>query len=240
MMVILKRKTLIFTGLVILLVIALYGLNISSGAANTVTASIDGVKRVVIDPGHGGEDPGAVSDISKTSEKNINLYIGLKVKELLEKEGIEVIMTRTEDKLEYTNTKSETNMRHQDLTRRKKLMDESNANVVVSIHLNKFPQTSVHGAQVFFPNDPKESRDLAVCLQQTLKEVVEPGNSREALIKREPLIILKEAKVPTAIVECGFLSNAEEEKKLTSVEYQDKLAEAIKTGILKYINGNKS
>lgn len=238
MMIILKKKTLIFTGIVLLLVAVLYGLNFNNMAGGSIAASADGIKRVVLDPGHGGEDPGAVSDYNKISEKNINLYIGLKVKELLEKEGVEVIMTRTEDKLEYTNTTSETNMRHQDLTRRKKLMDESGANAIVSIHLNKFPKTSIHGAQVFFPNEPKESKTLAVNLQQTLKEVVEPGNSREALIKREPIIILKDSKVPTAIVECGFLSNAEEEQKLASVEYQDKLAEAIKIGIMKYINGN--
>jgi len=238
MVIILKKKTLFFTALVFLLVVTLYGVNLNNGAGNSVTTLADGVKRVVIDPGHGGEDPGAVSDYNKVSEKNINLYIGLRVKELLEKEGIEVIMTRTEDKLEYTDTRSETNMRHQDLIRRKKLMDESEANAVISIHLNKFPQAGIHGAQVFFPNEPKESKSLAVSLQQSLKEVVEPGNSREALIKREPIIILKNAKVPSAIVECGFLSNAEEEKKLVSNEYQDKLAEAIKTGILKYINGN--
>lgn len=238
MMIILKKKTLIFTGLVLLLVAVLYGLNFNNMAGGSIAASADGVKKVVLDPGHGGEDPGAVSDYNKISEKNINLYIALKVKELLEKEGVEVIMTRTEDKLEYTNTTSETNMRHQDLTRRKKLMDESGANAVVSIHLNKFPKTSIHGAQVFFPNEPKESKTLAIGLQQSLKEVVEPGNSREALIKREPIIILKDPKVPTAIVECGFLSNAEEEQKLASVEYQDKLAEAIKIGIMKYINGN--
>lgn len=238
MVIILKRKTLFFTLLVFLLVVTLYGVNFNNGAGNSVTTLAEGVKRVVIDPGHGGEDPGAVSDYNKISEKNINLYIGLRVKELLEKEGVEVIMTRTEDKLEYTNTKSETNMRHQDLTRRKKLMDESEANAVISIHLNKFPKAGIHGAQVFFPNEPKESQTLAVSLQQSLKEVVEPGNSREALIKREPIIILKNVKVPTAIVECGFLSNAEEEKKLASNEYQDKLAEAIKVGILNYINGN--
>jgi len=238
MMIILKKKTLIFTGLVLLLVAVLYGLNFNNMAGGSIAASAEGVKKVVIDPGHGGEDPGAVSDYNKISEKNINLYIGLKVKELLEKEGIEVVMTRTEDKLEYTNTTSETNMRHQDLTRRKKLMDESGANAIVSIHLNKFPKTSIHGAQVFFPNEPKESKTLATSLQQSLKEVVEPGNSREALIKREPIIILKNSKVPTAIVECGFLSNAEEEQKLASVEYQDKLADAIKAGIMKYIDGN--
>lgn len=238
MVVIIKRKTIFLACLLFLLAVSLYGINFNriDYSDVQVTAPADGVKRVVIDPGHGGEDPGAVSN--GVSEKNINLHIGMKVKELLEQDGIEVLMTRTEDRLEYTNTRSETNMRTQDLNRRKKLMDESGATAIVSIHLNKFPRPDIHGAQVFFPKEPANSQKLALHLQQALKEVVEPGNSREALIKREPLIILKNAKVPTAIVECGFLSNAEDGKNLTDVAYQERLAAAIKQGIIKYIGGN--
>ncbi len=240
MVIIVRKTSLLLVALVVLLSVALYSINFSSAeepaiASNGATAE----KLVVIDPGHGGEDPGAVSDYNHVSEKNINLYIGLKVRELLENEGFKVIMTRTEDRLEYREgTKGPSSMREQDLNRRKKLMDESGAGAVVSIHLNKFEQPKYHGAQVFFPKDPEDSQRLAISLQQSLKEVVEPGNSREALIKRDPLIILKNAKVPTAIVECGFLSNAEEEKKLADQTYQDTLAEAIKQGIVKYFNGN--
>lgn len=240
MVVIVKRKTVLLVSILFLLIVGLYGMNMNRVESSTtpVVGTSDGVKRVIIDPGHGGEDPGAVSEYSGLSEKNINLYIGLKVKELLEKDGVEVLMTRTEDRLEYSNTKSATRMRSQDLVRRKQMMDESNASAVVSIHLNKFPQTKYHGAQVFFPKQPEESQKLAVSIQKALKEVVEPGNSREALVKRDPLIILKNAKVPTVIVECGFLSNPDEEKKLADKEYQDKLAQAIRDGIIKYIEVN--
>lgn len=238
MVIIVRKNALGLTAILLLLTVVLLGVNINGKEAAAVAVGVSTEKVVVIDPGHGGEDPGAVSDYSGISEKAINLDIGLKVKELLEQDGYRVIMTRSEDRLEYPEgTKGVTKKRSQDLTRRKKLMDESGAGAVVSIHLNKFPEAKYHGAQVFFPKEPAQSQTLALNLQQALKEVVEPGNSREALVKREPLIIIKNAKVPTAIVECGFLSNQEEEKKLGDKAYQEKLAVAIKQGIVKYFEG---
>ncbi len=218
MLILVDRKNLILAVLAIVLSSALFLINSGEERAAATTAEIGSGTLVVIDPGHGGEDPGAVSDYSGTSEKNINLHIGLKVKELLEASGLKVVMTRTEDVLQYPEgTKGYTAKRQQDLIRRKKLMDESGAGAV------------------FFPNQPVESKELAVSIQKALKEFVEPGNSREALIKREPLIILKNAKVPTVIVECGFLSNREEEKKLIEKDYQDKLADAIAKGTIQFL-----
>jgi N-acetylmuramoyl-L-alanine amidase len=203
------------------------------------TAHQEGVKTIILDPGHGGEDPGAVSDYSQTKEKEINLIIATKLKTLLEEEGYRVWMTRTEDVLQYEEgTSNVVAKRRQDLERRKKFIDESNADLAVSIHLNKFPQTKYYGAQVFYPPNFSESKKLAQTIQQSIREYVDPNNKREALVKKEPIIILKNPKVTTAIVECGFLSNEEEEMKLLTESHQDKLAKAIKEGIKAYLSGS--
>ena len=186
--------------------------------------------------GHGGEDPGAVSDYnSAVMEKNINLHIAMQIKAELEADGYTVMMTRTEDTLVYDeNAKGETAMRRQDLTRRRQLMDESGADIIVSIHLNKYTDPKIHGAQTFFVKESKSSQKLAVSIQNSIVKNVEPENTRVALLKKEDIIITKNSTVTTAIVECGFLSNREDEEKLSQPEYQDKLAHAIKIGIDEY------
>lgn len=240
MIVVMKKNNILLIGLVLLLVIAIYSLNINEERVVSVTKE-DGnqagnsQKVVILDPGHGGEDPGAVSDYSGIREKDVNLEIAFKVKELLEAEGYRVIMTREEDKLQYNDeAKTLYQKRKQDLTRRKKIMDEAGADIVVSIHLNKFGQTQYYGAQTFYPPNSPKSQKLAVCIQKRLREMVDPSNNRQSLVKKEPIIILRDLKTTTAVVECGFLSNREEESRLATEEYRDKLAAAIKQGIMDY------
>lgn len=124
--------------------------------------------------------------------------------------------------------------RKQDLETRKKLIDESSADIAVSIHLNKFPQTQYFGAQVFYPPNFPQSKKLGECIQSKIRESLDVENKREALVKKEPIIILKDAKIVTAIVECGFLSNQQEETKLVNLEYQAKIAGCIRDGINMY------
>ncbi len=158
-----------------------------------------------------------------------------RLKKLLEDAGYTVVMTRTEDVLNYDDENlSMTAKRRQDLLKRKKMMDESNADIVVSIHLNSFSDSQYHGAQTFYTKESLSSKKLAISLQTALRELLEPENDREALLKSEDIIITKNCKVTTAIVECGFLSNQEEEKKLVDDSYQTKIAEAIKAGIDNY------
>lgn len=239
MIVIVRKNNLALIVLIFLLAIAVYSLNIgNTDAAATVTG--DDVQRVVIlDPGHGGEDPGMVSS-SGLKEKDINLAVAFKTKELLEKDNYKVIMTREEDKLVYPEgTPGYTQKRKHDLIRRKKIMDESGANIVVSIHLNSFVgDPNQKGAQAFYPHNSPESQKLALLLQKAVKEVADPDNKRQALVRGKPdetpIIILRDLKTTTAIIECGFLSNEEDEKRLATEEYQNKLALAIKTGIDNY------
>lgn len=235
MILILKKNKIILAAVLILLAFTVFGIltrmdSLSLKTTNNVTKN----KIVILDAGHGGEDPGAVSD-NGTREKEINFYIASKVKEMLEAENFTIIMTREDDTLKYREgTKGVTEKRKQDLIRRKKIMDESGADLVVSIHLNKFQESKYFGAQVFFPPNSPESKTVAEGIQKSLREIVDSNNKREAMLKKAEIIILKNLKTPTVIVECGFLSNTEEERKLTSIEYQDKLALAIKDGILKY------
>ena len=217
--------------------IAVFKFSFSKGTVETSSVvNQNSQKLILLDPGHGGEDPGAVSDYSGIKEKDINLNVAKKVKELLINQKHKVLMTREEDKLEYSpETTNVVQKRKQDLQRRKKIMDEGGADLVVSIHLNKFPQTKYYGAQVFYPPNSQSSQILANCIQKSLREIVDNNNTREALQKKEPIIIFKNNKTTSSIVECGFLSNPEEEKLLATKDYQDKLASAIKEGILRYI-----
>jgi len=235
MIVVVRKSNIILVLLILLLTLGL--LSISLGGENTMPAASGGgpQKTILLDPGHGGEDPGAVSDYSGLKEKDVNLKIAAKLKSALEADGYNVLMTRTEDRLEYSSeTRNIVQKRREDLQRRKKMMDESGADIVVSIHLNKFPQTQYSGVQTFFPPNSPESQKLAMSIQKAVREIFDPGNKREALVKKEPIIILDNLKTTTAIVECGFLSNPEEEKRIGTDEYQDNLASAIKTGIERY------
>lgn len=238
MFVVIKKSHVLLILIGLLLAAILFSVGMWYGVGLPVANMGDGQKTVMLDPGHGGPDPGAVSEYSGIKEKDINLDIALKVKELLEKENFKVIMTRSEDILQYTSENSGiTQKRREDLLRRKEMMDSGDADIVVSIHLNKFPQSRYRGAQVFFPPDSAESRKLAGSLQKSLKSTVDPENNREAILKKEPIIILKNSKTTTAVVECGFLSNPEEDRLLATHDYQEKLALGIKNGISNYFKG---
>lgn len=234
MIVVVKKNNIILIGLIFVLLVTIYSLNLDTGKAISTTVS-EGQRTVIIDAGHGGEDPGKVSNYSDLKEKDLNLAIALKTRDLLEKENYTVIMTRQEDKLEYAEgTTNIIEKRRQDLNRRKKIMDEGGAAIVVSIHLNGFNETQYYGAQTFYPPNSTESKKLAEILQKSLKDTCDPENKRQPQLKKDPIIILADLKTPTVIVECGFLSNAQEEKKLGTEEYQDKLAAAITAGVQEY------
>ena len=250
-MILLFRKTnVLLLGLILLLVMTLVGVQMVSGEnSSSVTApsgdpdvSLEWVetltqagKTVVLDAGHGGEDPGAVSQFSGAKEKDITLAITLEAKKLLEADGYTVILTRSEDILNYTDMDlSMTGKRRQDLQARKKVMDESGADIVVSIHLNAFTDARYSGAQTFYTKQSVSSKKLAIALQDALRAHLDESNTREALLKAEDILITKNCKVTTTIVECGFLSNETEEQRLINTDYQKRIAEAIKLGIDDY------
>ncbi|HOQ74963.1 MAG TPA: N-acetylmuramoyl-L-alanine amidase [Thermoclostridium sp.] len=234
MILLIKRRNAALILLILVLSIAVFSLE-GSDDPLALAANRQYKATVILDPGHGGEDPGAVSNYSGIAEKDINLRIALLLKELLEEDNYRVIMTRQEDVLNYKpGTKNITEKRRQDLTGRRKLIDNSGADIVVSIHLNKFEEPQYYGAQAFYPPGSPESERLAVCMQNALKEHVDPSNNRKALVKKERIVILRDLVVPTALVECGFLSNSREEALLRTPDYQEKIARALKMGIDQY------
>jgi N-acetylmuramoyl-L-alanine amidase len=229
-----KKSNVILVGLIFALLLAIYSLNMNMDTQASITGK-ELQRTVVIDAGHGGEDPGKVSSYSDLKEKDLNLKIAVKVKELLENDNYKVIMTREEDKLVYTEgTTNIYEKRKQDLTRRKDIMDNGGAQIVVSIHLNSFSDSRYYGAQTFYPPNSPESLKLANSLQSTLRDKLDKDNKRAPQEKKDPIVILTDLKTPTTIVECGFLSNAAEEQKLGTEEYQSRIADAIKEGIEKY------
>lgn len=187
---------------------------------------------IVIDAGHGGDDPGKVG-INGANEKDINLQIAEKVKTYLEASDIEVIMTRTSDEGLYDPNAS--NKKVQDMKRRIELIDEAAPKVTVSIHQNSYPEEYVHGAQVFYYTGSNEGKRLAEHIQAQLIEKADPGNKRQ-IKANDSYYLLKKTDIPIVIVECGFLSNSAEAEKLCDEEYQDRVAWAVHLGILQYLN----
>ena len=188
---------------------------------------------VVIDAGHGGSDPGKVG-INNVLEKDINLQIAEKVKNYLEANDINVIMTRETEEGLYDADAS--NKKVQDMKRRIAMIEDASPLVTVSIHQNSYPEEYVHGAQVFYYSTSEEGKRLAELLQSQLIREVDPDNNRQ-IKANDSYYLLKKTKSPIVIVECGFLSNREEASKLCEDEYQDRLAWAIHMGIMQYLNG---
>lgn len=188
-------------------------------------------KVIVIDPGHGGFDPGKVG-VTGVLEKEINLKIALKLKEILEKKQYKIIMTRTEDKGLYEE--GDSNKKRTDLRNRVEIINQSEAIMAVSIHQNSFSDGSSFGTQVFYHGASEDGKKIANLLQETIKSKIADGNHRVAKAN-ESYYMLKKTKCPLVIVECGFLSNAKEEQLLSTEEYQKKMAEAISEGILLYL-----
>lgn len=195
---------------------------------------------ILIDPGHGGMDGGASSDAG-TTEKDINLAIALYIQELAEADGWKVVLTRDEDKgLGDDKSKTIRGQKTADLIARRDMIRDVKPTVAVSIHLNSFKQDrSVHGAQTFYPSGPgeqavlDESKKFAEAVQEQLVTGIADGTDRAALAKRD-VLMFKNPAVPMVIIECGFLSNAEEAKLLEQEDYQRKLARCIYNGILLY------
>ena len=202
---------------------------------NTVeTASLPVTNKViVIDAGHGTPDEGAES-ANGITEQSINLIITKKVQSLLEQSGCNVILTRSDENGIYDlESKTIREKKVSDIKNRVKIGNESSADAFISIHLNKIPQSQYYGWQTFFKPNNEESENLAKSLQEELNASIQRENKREAL-KITGKYIIEHVEIPIAIIECGFLSNPEEEQLLQQNEYQNRLAWGIYNGIMDY------
>lgn len=169
-----------------------------------------------------------------TTEASINLKIAKKVQNLLEQSGATVLLTRSDENGIYAqNATTLREMKVSDMKNRVEIGNNSEADIFVSIHLNKIEQSQYWGWQTFFKKNDENSIQLAKNIQDGLNETIQKENKREAL-KIENKYLVDHVKIPVAIVECGFLSNQEEEKLLQTEEYQSKLAWGIYIGIMNY------
>ncbi|MDY2883276.1 MAG: N-acetylmuramoyl-L-alanine amidase CwlD [Romboutsia timonensis] len=195
-------------------------------------------KIIVLDAGHGGIDPGAMNKDNTILEKDVNLEITKKLRDLLESSGATVIMTREKDVSLYQEDGNKTIRQkyNENLKNRKKIIDESNADIFVSIHLNAFEQSKYSGAQTFYPKGKDDGKELAQFIQDELKRVVDKENNRK-IKPRDDIYLLKNTNMPSVLIECGFLSNEKESQLLADSKYQDKIAWAIYVGIQKYLAG---
>ena len=190
-------------------------------------------KTVVIDAGHGSPDEGAESSNGIT-EAETNLKIAFKVQNLLEQSGCNVILTRSDENAIYDlDSKTLKQKKISDIRNRVKIGNEASADIFVSIHLNKIPQSQYYGWQCFYKPNDEQSIKLAKQIQENINKSIQKENKRVAM-KLDNVYIMKHVNIPTSIVECGFLSNPEEEKQLLDNNYQDKLAWGIYNGILEY------
>ena len=209
--------------------------NMLNKEITTETVALPVTNRViVIDAGHGTPDEGAESNNGVT-EAEINLRIALKLQNLLEQSGAKVILTRSNETAIYDiDKKTLREKKVSDIHNRVKIGNESSADIFVSIHLNKIPQNQYWGWQCFY-NQNEKSKILAENLQNNLNEAIQKENKRIAM-KLDTVYIMKNVEITISKVECGFLSNEEEEKRLQEDDYQNRLAWGIYNGIMDYFN----
>ena len=204
---------------------------------NTVLTSTVPVSSriIVLDAGHGKPDEGAEGNNGTTEEK-ANLSITLKLQKLLEESGATVILTRSDENGIYDqNSTTIREMKVSDIKNRVKIGNNSSADILVSIHLNKGDNSSYNGFQTFYKKDDEQGKRLASDIQASLKDTIKTENKREAH-EISGIYLVDNVEIPITIVECGFLSNPQEEEKLLTDEYQNQLAWGIFIGIMNYFN----
>lgn len=247
-MLIINKKKIMFIICAVFFSFAIFGftnkdeINIMKNGDNMATILVNTVpitnKTIIIDAGHGLPDGGAVGN-SGTIESEINLKIALKLQKLLEESGSYVILTRSDENGIYENDNSSiSDKKVSDIKNRVTIGNESSADIFVSIHLNKIEEEQYHGWQTFYNSKSEEGKRLSECIQNSLNKTISKDNRRVPK-EIDNVYILNHVEIPISIVECGFLSNNEEEQNLKSEEYQNKLAYGIYIGIIDYFYNNK-
>ena len=224
-----KQKIELFMVLFLLMGAIVASYKLSEWTADVIKDKVAAVDSdepmIVIDPGHGGEDPGKVG-VNDILEKDINLQISMKVRDLLEEVGITVVMTREDDKVP--------DRKKEDLGERVELINKTRPTLALCIHQNSYTTPDIFGAQVFYHTKTEEAEDIATMVQESMR-AIDPNNKRE-IKENDTYYMLKFSEVPTIIVECGFLTNPTEAQKLTTEEYQEEVAFAICEGIVKWLD----
>lgn len=234
-MFIFNKKRILFINLTVILSIFVYCLNFSNLFTTQTVSSIPiSNHTIILDAGHGEPDGGAVA-ADGTVESELNLNVVLKLQKLLESSGSTVILTRSDKNGIYEATAD--TIRQQkvsDMKARAKIANDSEAEMFVSIHMNKLPQTQYSGWQTFYKNNDDISKEIASNIQTSLNYFIKKENSR-TIKSISGIYLTKNVEIPLVIVECGFLSNEEENKLLQTEKYQEELAWSIYIGIMDYL-----
>ena len=227
-----KKLILCFISIICLVFMGLLNLTQIAFAENTTETDTVPSRNytIVIDAGHGGSDPGSIGYKTKVRESDLNLRLSKMLKEKLEHSGINVVMTRTTDEslIEGSGKK----WKKQDMEKRKKLIEKIRPNMVISIHQNSYTNHSLRGAQVFYDKTSDISKQIATSIQQEFIQSLDHSNKHTS---PGDYFMLKCSAAPSVIIECGFLSNAEEEQLLLTKEYQEKIVNSIYVGIIKFL-----
>lgn len=231
-----KKRFAVWLGLVATVAIAVgvfdyYAQKQNSQAVKAMSWVVAG-RIFIVDPGHGGEDPGKVSPAG-VYEKDINLAVGRKLYTLLHDGGGQVIMTRDEDEALSNDENTVRQRKRSDLKNRVELAHSTGADLYIALHCNSFPQSRWYGAQTFFSPSVPGSKELATYIQEELVSYL--GNTTRKPKADTSSIIFKESKVPIVNIEMGFLSNPREEALLQESAYQDKIAWSIYAGVVRYL-----
>ena len=207
----------------------------------TVTATTDPASRIIIlDAGHGGED-GGTSSTDGTKEKDINLAVTLRLKAMLESAGFQVKMTRETDiAVNDPNLDTVKQRKVSDIKNRLKLIQNTPNCIFISIHQNHFSESKYNGTQVFYSKNHEDSKAIAEDIQNQVVTFIQPENKREIKPATESIYLLWNTNVPAVLVECGFLSNSDEESKLKTDNHQQLLVDGIVKGIDQYFSDDSS
>ena len=204
---------------------------------HALPTSADTAKKqvIVIDPGHGGLDSGAVG-VTGVLEKDVNLSIVLALRDMFEMSGFEVVLTRNEDISIYdTGVEGIRNQKMSDMDNRLEIVQSYPDSIFLCVHQNNFTDPQYFGGQMFYNDNNPNNRTLAQIMQNRFA-VLQTGNDREIKLTGDELYLLKSNKNPSLMIECGFLSNPEEEQKLATREYQQQVAFTIYSGVLEYFD----
>ena len=228
-----KRIFAVATAVAIVFITAV-GLCVRSLWGAQAVAAFDDPLRLVIDAGHGGVDGGVVGRKTGVKESDLNLAIAFELCEVLTDLGVEVVMTRkTEAGLYDMATKG---FKKRDMQRRKEIASAANPDFLLSIHQNAYPSSRYRGAQVFYNGEDENGKNLATLTQNALNELYAQEGARARKQASGDFFMLKCCACPSLLIECGFLSNAEDEALLQTAIWQRKLAEGIAVGLIAYLS----
>lgn len=221
-----------FIGLAVLILLILFPIQKGQYMWRTVPLPLAG-KTIVIDPGHGGPDGGAVGS-DNTTEKEIALEVSKKLRDYLQQAGALVYLTREEDKdLAAPEVRGYSKRKSEDIRNRLKFIHDKNPDLFITVHLNALPSNRWSGAQTFYYPSFPENKHLAKMIQAEIIRNLE--NTKRVPLPIDNIYLLKYAEVPGALVEIGFLSNEEERELLKDETYQEQMAASIYQGIIRYV-----